>query len=234
MFYKLSNTATLVDIENEFDSKFKFPSIYQQSHLINGLSEQLLPVITLNEPNTINYAIWGLLPQNFKEDWGSFQNLTNTLNLAIETIDDIDWVNSLLNQQRCLVIVTGFFTSYEFEGEIYPFYVHDKNHKPFALAGIYSQLSDGFLSVSLVTSDVKNELSEVHNIGNSFPIALSPQNCREWLRMDKLFTKHVLSQIEQPELKAYTISKEFYKNDIIFDDILEPVHYKNLPTLSFK
>ena len=234
MFYKLSNTANLQDIEDVFDANFKYPHLYKKAHLINGLSEKSLPVITMAEPDHINYAIWGLLPQNFKEGWESFQNLTNTLNFSIDGIDELEWVNSLLAKQRCAIIVTGFFTSYIYKGEVYPFYVYEKNHRPFALAGVYSKLSDGFLSVGIITSSLENELRDVHNLCNEFPVALSTSHHKEWLAKNNNFSKYGINSLEKLELKAHAISKEFYKNEIVFDDILEPAHYSNLPILSLK
>ncbi len=234
MFYKLSNTAHLPAIEDAFDARFKFPLLYETSQLINGLSEKSLPIITMIEPNAINYAIWGLLPQNFKEGWESFQNLTNTLNVSIEEINTLNWVNSLLNKQRCAIIVTGFFTSYVYNGKVYPFYVYEKNHMPFALAGIFSELNDGFLSVSLITSALENELNEVHNLGNEFPIALSTKHYKQWLSPENDFTRDDFKSFNRLELKAHTISKEFYKNNIVFDDILKKAHYEDLPILSLK
>ncbi|MDN3492346.1 SOS response-associated peptidase family protein [Winogradskyella bathintestinalis] len=232
MFYKLSNTSPLLLIEAAFDAKFKYPLLFKNAPIINGLSEQTLPVITMNNPNKIDYAIWGALPQDYKDGWENFQNLTNTLNMSIDKIQTSDWTNQLLNHQRCLIIVSGFFTSYLHNGEVYPFYVYERNHRPFALAGIYSTLNDGFLSVSLTTSTMTNGLKNIHNIGPDFPIAMDGNNARDWIDPD--LTTFDESNLVTLNLKAHTISKEFYKNDIIYDSILEPAHYNGMPILSVK
>lgn len=234
MFYKLSNTKDLLEIESAFDATFKYPLLYKTAPIINGLSEPSLPVITMKSPTTIDYAIWGLLPQNYKEDWKNFQKLTNTLNISADTVHHIDWINKMISHQRCVIIVSGFFTSYLYDGEVYPFYVYEKNHKPFALAGVYSILNDGFLSVSIVTSALRNELEHVHNLGHEFPIAMSEEHYKDWLSPLMDLANNGLDQLTKLELKAHTISKEFYKNDIIYDTILEPAHYGGLPILSVK
>src|SRR5690554_3464345 len=100
MFYKLSNTTDLMSIESTFDAKFKFPLLYRTSPIINGLSEQSLPIITMDQSQSIDYAIWGLLPQNFNEGWESFQNLSNTLNMSLDNAQQLDWINNLLMDQR--------------------------------------------------------------------------------------------------------------------------------------
>lgn len=234
MFYKLSNTRDLIDIESAFDAKFKYPSLYKRAAIINGLFEESLPILKTNNENVIEYAIWGLLPQNYNDGWDSFQKLTNTLNISIDTIKRLDWVHNLLTHQRCIVIVSGFFTSYLYNGEVYPFYVYEKNHKPFALAGVYSILNDGFVTVSLITSALQNELKHVHNLGQDFPIALSHNHYKDWLDLDVHLPNYGIENIRKLELKAHTISKEFFKNDIIYDSILEPAHYNDLPILTLK
>ncbi|WP_179006094.1 SOS response-associated peptidase family protein [Winogradskyella forsetii] len=234
MFYKLSNTSDVLKIEDAFDAKFKYPLLYKTAPIINGLSEQSLPVITMNNPKQIDYAIWGILPQDYKEDWDSFQNLTNTLNISLNKINALDWAYPLLNEQRCIVVVSGFFTSFLYDGEVYPFYVYEENHKPFALAGIYSTLADGFLSVSLITSALKNNFKNIHNIGHEFPIAMDDAHCKNWLSKDLELSNFGIENIDRLELKAHTISREFYKNDIIYDNVLEPANYIGLPKLSLK
>ncbi|WP_179018701.1 SOS response-associated peptidase family protein [Winogradskyella forsetii] len=234
MFYKLSNTSDVLKIEDAFDAKFKYPFLYKSAPIINGLSEQSLPVITMNNPSQVDYAIWGMLPQDYKEGWDNFQNLTNTLNISLDKIHTLDWAYPLINEQRCIVIVSGFFTSYIHNGEVYPFYVYEKNYKPFALAGVYSTLADGFLSVSIITSTLKNDLNNIHNIGQDFPIAIDNEEYKHWLSKDLDLSISGIENIRKSELKAHTISKEFYKNDIIYESILEPAHYVGLPILSLK
>ena len=179
-----------------------------------------------------NLAIWGLLPQDYKEDWKSFQTFTNTLNISFSDLNKLTWVRDIANQQRCIVIVSGFFTSYLFEGEVYPFFVYEKNKKPFGLAGIYSTLEDGFHSFSIITSTLENELEMVHNLGNEFPIALDGNNYKDWFNLD--LSKNCIEDLNKLELKAHPVSKEFFKNDISFDSILEPAQYSKLPVLTLK
>lgn len=234
MFYKLSNTADLIEIEGDFDAIFKYPLLFRPSPIINGLSEQVLPVITMDNQKQIDFAIWGMLPQNYAEGWDTFQNLSNTLNISLKNINNMEWAKNLMPQQRCVIVVSGFFTSYVYNGEVYPFYVYDKHHRPFALAGVYSTLVDGFLSVSLVTSTSKTELKHIHNLGLDFPIAMSKDDYKDWFHLDLNQPDFGIGNIKTLELKAHTISKEFYKNDIIYDSILDPADYGGLPVLTLK
>ncbi|WP_179336232.1 SOS response-associated peptidase family protein [Winogradskyella costae] len=232
MFYKLSSTANLKDIESVFNAQFRYPLLYNSKPIINGLSEQSLPIMRMNNSNVIEYAIWGMLPDNYNDGWDNFQNLTNTLNISIDKINELDWMKSSLVNKRCVVIVSGFFASYLYNGEVYPFYVYAKNRQPFTLAGVYSRLADGFMTVSLVTTTAGNGLKHVHNLGQDFPICMSANNYKEWLNIDLARSTDNIENIKVADLKAHTISKEFYKNDIIFESVLDPAHYNDLPLLS--
>lgn len=235
MFYKLSNTTNILELEADFDATFKYPLLYKKASIINGLFEQSLPIITMQKPQIIDYAIWGLLPEDYKEDWESFQNLTNTLNTSINDLGAVDWLSGRIKHQRCVVIVSGFFTSYLYNGEIYPFYVYEKNHKPFALAGIYSRLSDGFLSFSLITSLAKkHKIKEIHNLGLDFPIVISSDHYKSWLEYDVDLATFGYGKIGHVDLQAHTISKEFYKNQIMYKTILEPAYYRDFPIATLK
>ncbi|EPR74342.1 hypothetical protein ADIWIN_0684 [Winogradskyella psychrotolerans RS-3] len=196
MFYKLSNTADLLDIESVFDAKFKYPLLYNSEPIINGLSEQSLPIIRMNNPHVIEYAIWGMLPQNYSDGWDSFQNLTNTLNISIDKIHELEWMKNSLVNQRCVVIVSGFFTSFLYNGEVYPFYVYSKNRQPFALAGVYSRLGDGFMTVSLITTTIDNELKHVHNLGQDFPICMNAHDYEDWLSSDLNLTTDGIEKLK--------------------------------------
>ncbi|NRR90602.1 SOS response-associated peptidase family protein [Winogradskyella undariae] len=235
MFYKLSNTTDILQLEGDFDAKFKYPLLYRTTAIINGLLEESLPVITMETPGVIDYAIWGLLPENYKEGWESFQNLTNTLNTSINDLNSSNWLEEDIKYQRCVVIVSGFFTSYLYNGEIYPFYVYEKDHKPFALAGIYSRLSDGFLSFSLITTPAKkHDIKEIHNLGPDFPIVISSDHYEAWLEYDVDLATFGYGKIGHVDLQAHTISKEFYKNQIMYQTILEPAHYNDFPMATLK
>ena len=83
MFYKISNIASRESIENKFDVSFEFPKIYKPQGLIDGLKESTIPVITISDPTKVTYAIWGLLPENFEDNWSVFQDVANTLNVKL-------------------------------------------------------------------------------------------------------------------------------------------------------
>lgn len=224
MFYKLSNTAQRKDIEDEFEVTFEFPRLYRPATVINGLKESTLPIITMDNPTKVNYAIWGLLPQTLEENWEVFQRLTNTLNINYEVLHFEDNLYSdALNNRRCLIITTGFFTSALHNGKMYPFHVYLKNHKPFCIAGVYNQLNDGFITCSILIKKTANELGAIPNFLSYAPVIFGDNERHHWLnkRFDFDSLRDLITSHQNLTYESHPVSKEFYHNDNFFDKILK-------------
>lgn len=231
MYYRLSNTASRVEVEEEFGRPFRYPAIYQPQALVNGLEETNLPVITMEDPSVINFAIWGILPKDYKEDWAIFQNIYNTLNLSKESLNADLWYGNSMEGKRCLIVCSGFFTNYLYQGDIYPYFVYSPDHKPFCLGGIYNQLEDGFLTCALIIVSPDPLIEKIQTVDHGMPLVIGESFRHQWL--DPGTSKdELINYIRDPagyELQAHPIAKEFYKNEIVYDTMLEPVHYRGLP-----
>jgi len=229
MFYKLANNFSVNDIEAMQSLKFKFPDAFESKPIIDGLNEEILPVVTNSQPDVVDFAIWGLLPQNFKDDWSVFQNTGNTLNMSVASVLESEIYNEVLSQRRCCILVSGFFASYYFDGEVFPVYVYSENHKFFALAGIYNVTDDGFITTTLLLRRANPHMTRLHNVSNRMPLVLGSENMHQWLNNGySTIACDEVDDFNNLNMKSHTIAKEFYKNNIVFDSILNPVEYKNL------
>ncbi len=231
MYYRLSNTASRKKLEEKFGRPFHYPGIYQPQALVNGLEETNLPVITMEDTAAINYAIWGILPEDYKEDWAIFQNIYNTLNLSRASLDSDLWYGQSIGGKRCLILCTGFFTNYLYQGDIYPYFVHAPDREPFCLGGIYNQLEDGFLTCALIIVKPDSLISKIQTVDHGMPLVVGEKFREQWLDPA---TPHadIVHYIREPggyQLQAHPIAKEFYKNEIVFDSMLDPVYYRGLP-----
>ncbi len=235
MFYKLSNTANIEDIETEFKAKFEFPNLYKPSTVINGLDESILPIITTANPNQINYGIWGMLPQSLDENWKVFQNFTNTLNINVDHLDNDDSLyTEALECRRCIVIVTGFFTSALYNGKMYPHHVYLSDHQPFGIAGVYNQLNDGFITCSILIKKSYNDLGNIPNALHYKPLIFDAKDRIHWLNQKFSYT-NLNDLIQSPQILKYhshPVSKEFYDNDILYDKIIRTKAFNEFLTLS--
>ncbi|CDF80410.1 conserved hypothetical protein (DUF159) [Formosa agariphila KMM 3901] len=206
MFYKISNIANRVSIENTLAATFKFPHIYKPKQMIDGTSESVLPILTSEDRNQLKFAIWGMLPDHFEGDWKPYQYEHNTLNIRKETIIKHLEFKRNSNLKRCLIPITGFIDFSNTEGEVTPFLVSHSENNPFCVAGIYNQLEDGFFTFSIITTKDRKEKS--NSISKYQPAILSQNYHQDWLNPE-LDTLHALEFLNKPHdyhLNRYPIA----------------------------
>lgn len=231
MFYKLSQNIPQHAINDEFKLPLKFPNLYENEIIINGLDESNLWLITEDDRKIISLGIWGIMPRKFSGDWQTYQQTNNSLNQYINTLKtSLD--HNMFQYKKCVVIVTGFFTSFVKNGEIYTYYVYQKNASPFLLAGIYNTLDDGYNTCSLLLTKANTFISKINNVNNCMPLIVDKNKINAW--MDSSFSElNENSAFSKTELYAHTVGKEFFNNDILFDSVLDHVNYKELPNYSY-
>ncbi|MDF0707331.1 SOS response-associated peptidase [Flagellimonas okinawensis] len=214
MIYKLSNEADREEIEKEFGIRFRYPNLYTPNPIINGFHETNLSVVTMENKNEITFAIWGLMPHDFKEDWHIFQDKANTLNAQMEDLENVAWMKDSLKERRCLIIVTGFYTHLLANGNTSSYYICLPNNKPFYLAGTYNILNDGFLCSALTVSKTDPFISNYHNISNLAPVIVPKDKAEVWLdkssSIDDL--KDIIQNPKDAPLKAKRMPNEFLLN----------------------
>ena len=231
MHYKLSNTAEREHLEHSFQMPFKHPNLYRPEIVINGLAETNLPVIISEDAKVISISIWGLLPQRYKNDWEHFQNLTNTLNIDERNIGSSLWYADAFQKRRCLILVTGFFTTILKNGVSYPYYISKNSGEPFYLGGIYNILEDGFITCALVVKTADSYLQKFHNISNTMPKIVPRKSAESWLNTDMPYSeaRALISNQEENMLRANPIVKEFFNQNISYDSMLDTYEYNDLP-----
>jgi len=231
MFYKLSSITSRDVIEQEFDKKFNFPNLYKPRSIINGLKESTISVITNQNPNQINHAIWGLLPENFDDDWKSYQNINNTLNLNLAKVEASDALfYNPLNTNRCIILVSGFFTSKLYKGKLFPHHVHLKDHKPFGIAGVFNSLEDGFITCALLVTKTGKSFDEIPNLSKNKPLIFKKEDFPMWLDSTKSYEdlKPMIQNHETLEFLSHPIEEEFYKDAEIYEEIVESKYYESM------
>ncbi|GGX04865.1 SOS response-associated peptidase [Aquimarina muelleri] len=230
MYNKVSNTAERKMIENEFGVTFKFPKLYKPSPVINGAEEATLSIITMENPDIISYGIWGILPNDYKDEWMDFQNVLSTLSVNKKNLNRDFLFKKPFRYRRCLIIVTGFFINHLHNGHLYPYYVYLNTKKPFCLAGVYNTLDDGFLTCSIVVTNTFGVINKIQNINSKMPVVVPKDLYKLWLNQDS--TSEQLNDLIVPsslKFQAHPIAKEFFKNGISYESMLEPVYYKDIP-----
>lgn len=231
MCKKISNVIDKDTLERTFKATFSYGSLYKKQAVINGAVESSLSVITQANPSEISFAIWGLLPSTYQDEWFHFQSVYHTLNCTVEELHRNSFFGGCIEDQRCLILVSGFFVYHLKNGVLYPYYVYHDQGLPISIGGVYTQLDDGFLTVALIMKESDAAIRAIQNIESTMPLIIEEKDRNDWLSTttSKAQIEHQLVSKEDHHLKAHPVAREFFKNDIIFDGILEPVDYENIP-----
>lgn len=231
MYYRLSNIVERDVIEKELGRPFKYPNLYEPKPIVNGLKESIIPVVTSSEKQVISFAIWGILPEGYREDWDLFQNVFNTLNLSRECLEDDLWYSKGFQARRCLIIASGFFTYYLHKGDIFPYYVHASSNIPLCLGGVYNQLDDGFITCAMIIVNSNGFIRKIQNIDRGMPLLIDTSIRQKWLDpgADRQEIIRYVCDSREYDLTAHPIEKDFYLHRNKEVDILQPVDYGNLP-----
>lgn len=184
MCFYISLKSTKAELEKNFDATV-LESDFIQSDIVNGFAHPNIPIITDIDEYDIVSGTWGLIPY-----WAKNKTIQkSTLNAKIETLHQTPSFKNSVNK-RCLVLVDGFYEwkwldpkgrnkeKYEIKLDI--------GNKPFALGGIYSLWTDPetnkqLKTVSIVTTQANELMSEIHNTKNRMPLILTKDFERKWL-----------------------------------------------------
>jgi len=231
MCKKISNMIDKDTVESTFKATFRYESLYRKQPVINGGVESSLSIITQENPREISFAIWGLLPSTYQDEWSYFQSVYHTLNCTIDELNNTPFFDTCLESQRCLVLVSGFFIYHLKNGVLHPYYVYHDQGLPISFGGVYTQLDDGFLTVALLMKESNDIVSKIQNIESTMPHIIEEKDRDDWL--SKLNSEELVHQQIQSKqnhhLKAHPVAREFFKNNITYNTILDPVDYENIP-----
>ncbi|CAM1365407.1 putative SOS response-associated peptidase YedK [Tenacibaculum sediminilitoris] len=181
MSYKLSNIASKERIKEFTRLSFKYPHLHKPRRKINGLKEQTVNIITMDNPNEITRGIWGILPQNYTENWSKFQQIKHTLHVRKEDLEKNILFKEALFSRRCLLIVTGFYIHKMVGNTIENYLVEKSNQEPFYLAGIYNTTNDDFLTCSVINIKATKEFSSINNLYEIMPLQIPKMFKNMWL-----------------------------------------------------
>jgi len=143
----------------------------------NCAPAQDLAVITNEEPDTLNFFRWGLIPS-----WAKDVSIGNKLiNARAETVMEKTSFRNAFRKRRCLVPADGFFEWKKNGGKI-PFRIILKNRGPFSMAGIWEQWDgpggEAIRSFSILTTSPNLLMEKIHS---RMPVILQPQDEKLWL-----------------------------------------------------
>ncbi len=181
-------------------------SKYEEKARYNAAPSQLLPVITNQEPTTVQYFSWGLLPSWAKEK----EHGLRPINARTETILEKPQFKRLMSSKRCLVPADGFYEWKRVGKTKTPYRIVLKDQELFTFAGLWDEWVDQgsgevFNTFTVITTEPNELMAGIHN---RMPVILHPEEERLWLSEtnDVQRLAELLRPYPAEEMKAYPVS----------------------------
>lgn len=159
---------------------------------------------------------WGLVPS-----WAKDPAIGDRMiNARAETVAEKPAYRGAFRRRRCLVAADGFYEWQRTGGRKQPYFVHLRDDRPFAFAGLWDRWEgEDYTSIescTLLTTEPNELMQPIHN---RMPVVLTPEGSVRWL--DPAVQKpEMLSPLLRPFpaelMEAYPVST--YVNNPIHED----------------
>ncbi len=149
---------------------------------------------------------WGLIPF-----WAKDVKIGNRMiNARSETIAEKPSFRNAFTKRRCLILADGFYEWQKLAGgKKQAHYIHRKDDKPFAMAGLWEFWKDekqAIESCTIITTTANRVMEPLHE---RMPVILSPNDFADWLdgeNRDKAALQELLKPCAEELLETYPVT----------------------------
>jgi putative SOS response-associated peptidase YedK len=150
-------------------------------------------VATLTAPHgqrQLHWMHWGLIPSWSTDPSGA----SRLINARRETLHEKPSFRQAFRKRRCLILADGYYEWRSSGSDKQPFFIHRRDHQPFALAGLWEswtppQLSaepdqdipPAWHSTTIITTAANEFAAAIHH---RMPVILNPDDYDRWLAED--------------------------------------------------
>lgn len=152
---------------------------------------------------------WGLVPFFAKAEPGALPAWKfPTFNARSEDVEAKPSYRHTLKNQRCLVLIDGFYEWSGEKGHKTPHYVHMPHRQPFALAGLWDRWrsNDGALELVSCTVLTRAAGTFMRRIHDREPVIVPPKSYDGWLDEANAGWRPLLETFAEPPLVEYTVT----------------------------
>lgn len=140
---------------------------------------QFAPVLTMDDPRSIQFFRWGLVPS-----WANDERIGYKLiNARAETLLEKPSFQHLVPYQRCLVLADSFYEWKQEEGAKNPYRILRADGSPFYMAGLWSSwrraANDWLFTYTILTTEPNELVASLHD---RMPVILPKPDALRWLR----------------------------------------------------
>lgn len=138
-------------------------------------TQSVAAILAENGGRRLETLRWGLVPS-----WAKDPEIgARMINARSETAPEKPSFRSAFKRRRCLIPADGFYEWKREEGGKQPFYIHMKDGRPFAFAGLWEDWNDGEIrSCTILTTSANGLVGEVHE---RMPVILPAEDRDAWL-----------------------------------------------------
>jgi len=186
---------------------------------------QPVAVISNAVPDRLDFFTWGLIPS-----WAKDPEIGNRMiNARAETLAEKPSFRTALRRRRCLILADGFYEWRQIpdsKGKI-PTYIHLKDHRPFAFAGLWELWNspDGsqIYSCTIITTQPNELMQTIHN---RMPVILPKASYSRWLdpaERQPADLADLLVSYPASEMAAYPVSRLVNSPQVDTPACIQPV-----------
>lgn len=170
------------EIELHYGRNFSVEEVFEPRYYFSAFDHPKLPVITSKNNHQIELMHWGLIP-SWVNDFEKAKTISkNTLNARFETLHEKASFKHLLNSQRCIIIISGFFEWQHLGKQKIPYFIQSKDKKPLTIAGLFDMNRlKTYCGFSLITTEAKGIMEIIHNTKKRMPLMLDKNTENIWL-----------------------------------------------------
>ena len=220
------------EIEERFDASFAFD--FEPRY--NAAPSQELPVVTGDDPETIQRMEWGLVPS-----WADDRSDYEFINARAETVRKKSSFSEAYESRRCLVPADGFYEWTEAGGGKQPYRVTVGDDDLFAMAGLWERWtppqtqtglgdfgggsdpdaeSDPVETFTIVTTEPNETIADLHH---RMAVILDPGEETQWLTGDPDEVESLLDPYSDEPMRTYPVSTTVNNPANDSPDVLEEV-----------
>ena len=209
MCYSISSTSKNIDLSKKY--KKQIPDNLPENTLFHASAFSFPHLTIVTNENELSSMRWGLIPNWYKGD--NFSEMASmTLNARQETIEEKPAYKNLIDQQRCIIPINGFFEYQSKNKEKIPFFVYPAKDQWFSIAGLYDHYHDfqtgtTLTTFTMVTCEANALMAEIHNTKNRMPVFLNDEGVEEWLTAPKV-PLNLLKPSPENWLKAHPVNSK--------------------------
>jgi len=168
-------------------------------------TQSIYVIAELLKKRTLLIARWGLIPS-----WATDLSMgARTVNARMESVAEKPSYRAAFKTRRCLIPADGYYEWYQgrVSGSLkavpkQPFYLHRKDGRSLAMAGLYeywrNPVTDEVLtSATIITTSSQGALSQIHD---RMPVLLPEDRYRAWLDSEERAKAELLELLQVQEM----------------------------------